>query len=75
MTCRIVLGVMPNRYYLADTGEVWEGDFPTALKIRWSLAQTGVGVFAIEADTLAETLLPPAPAFGYGQTDTDSAVN
>lgn len=75
MSVKILLGVMPNRYYQNDSGEDWQGDFETALKIRWHLARQGIGVFAIDADTMAETRKATPPSPWAGVTDTDWAVN
>lgn len=37
----------PWGYYLADTGETWEGDYATALLLRWQLAKQGLGILEI----------------------------
>ena len=38
---------LAGRYYPAATGEVWRGDYATALKLRWNLAATGAAAYAI----------------------------
>jgi hypothetical protein len=47
MTTRLKMG---NRYHATQNGEVWAGDYETALKVRWSLARTGEGVYQLVTD-------------------------
>lgn len=79
MAARIIIGREANnapRWYLADNGQPWVGDYETALKIRWGLVAQGIGVFEIDLDANAERWAwSPALEPWAGVTDTDKAVN
>jgi hypothetical protein len=44
------LKIVGRFYYHGESGDVWTGDYRTALMVRWALARTGAGIYAVVRD-------------------------